>query len=254
MQKTGNLEIIKAALTEKLNTLLEARDVLERESKEERVAIFEKVFSDELLSYPGAVIEESYGGVRFKVGGREVGSIEQSGWRADEKKISFNTYSTICDSESEFKRLVFNGKVAERLLNDMESIKGAFEIKFSKQGEIGTLSKEAYAIEREIDNLKEKIQDEKREEVMKGLKGEGIDWTLGNVFMFDRQWSSYQVKKVRVVSTTKSGKTADLEVSYANYGQHTNGEREELEDKIVTYQKVMMKYVMGNFRDTIYKQ
>jgi hypothetical protein len=76
-------------------------------------------------------------------------------------------------------------------------------------------------------------------------------------FEFNRQWSSYLVKKVRIVKATKSGKTADLEVTYAQYDwgydDDGNSKKVDKEDRIVMHEGIKMEYVMGNFRKTIYK-
>ena len=85
------------------------------------------------------------------------------------------------------------------------------------------------------------------------LMGEGMEWEAGKTFELNRQWSSYQVKKVRIVKATKSGKTVDLEVTYAQYDWDADGNRVEGEDRIVTHEKIKMEYVMGNFRNAIYK-
>ena len=65
------------------------------------------------------------------------------------------------------------------------------------------------------------------------------------------------VKKVRIVRATKSGKTVDLEVTYAQYDweydENDNNKRVEKEDRITTHEGIKMEYVMGNFRDAIYK-
>ena len=257
MTKTDNLEIIKAALTEKMNAVNEACNVLDKESKEERKEIFEKLFADELVSYADVAIEIGYSGIYFKVGHKEIASINERGYGSRAKEIYFNTYSTTCDNEYEFRRLIFNGKIAERMLNDMEGILKAFETPFSKKEELDTLQQEYFALQGEIKQKEYQMAEAKKQDVIDRLNGEGIEWEVGKSFEFNRQWSSYQVKKVRIVKATKSGKTVDLEVTYGQwdwvYDEENSRERVEKEDRIVMHEGIKMEYVMGNFRDAIYK-
>ena len=257
MTKTDNLEIIKAALTEKMNAVNEACNVLDKESKEERKEIFEKLFADELVSYADVAVEMGYSGIYFKIGHKEIASINERGYGSRAKEIYFNTYSTTCDDEYEFRRLIFNGKIAERMLNDMEGILKAFETPFSKKEELDTLQQEYFALQGEIKQKEYQMAEAKKQDIIGKLNGEGIEWEVGKSFEFNRQWSSYQVKKVRIVKATKSGKTVGLEVTYVRYkwvdDENGGSMRVSDEDAVVTYERIRMDYVMGNFRDAIYK-
>ena len=257
MTQTENLEIIKAALTEKMNALNEACNVLDQEAKEERKKLFEVLFADELVSYAGVVIEVGYSGLYFKIGHKEIGSISEKGYGDSAKEVYFNTYATTCDSEFEFKRLIFNGRIAERMLNDMESIREAFATNFSKKEELQALKLECMLFQGEIKQKEYQMTEGRKQDIIDKLNGEGIEWEVGKSFEFNRQWSSYQVKKVRIVKATKSGKTVDLEVTYGQwdwvYDEENSRERVEKEDRIVMHEGIKMEYVMGNFRDAIYK-
>ena len=92
---------------------------------------------------------------------KEIGSInERSYWRAEDKdkKYYFNTYATSCEDEFEFRRLIFNGRVAERMLNDMDSIKEAFMIPFSKKADLEALASEYQILSAEIKQKDYQIQ------------------------------------------------------------------------------------------------
>ena len=260
MTKIENLEIIKAALIEKRSVLELACSALEKEAKEEKKAIFEKLFADELVSYADVAVEMGYSGMYFKIGHKEIGSInETSYWRDEDKdkKYYFNTYSTTCDSEFEFKRLIFNGKIAERMLNDIDSIKEAFAIPFSKKEELDALTREYNILSGEVREKDNQMTEARKQDILDRLNGEGVELNSNKYFEFARQWGSYMVKKVRIVKATKSGKTVDLEVTYAQhdwvYDEEDNGKRVEKEDRIATHEGIKMEYVMGNFRDLIYK-
>jgi hypothetical protein len=97
----------------------------------------------------------------------------------------------------------------------------------------------------------------RKQDILDRLNGEGVELNSNKYFEFARQWGSYMVKKVRITKATKSGKTVDLEVTYAQhdwvYDEEDNGKRVEKEDRIATHEGIKMEYVMGNFRDLIYK-
>ena len=257
MTQTENLEIIKAALTEKKDALSKACNVLDQEAKEEQKAVFEKLFADELVSYADVTLATGYSGIYFKIGHKEIGSINEKGYGSAAKEVYFNTYATTCDDEFEFRRLIFNGRIAERMLNDMESIKEAFETPFSKKEELDTLQQEYSAIQGEIKQKEYQMSEAIKYEVLNKLYGDGMEWDSDKCFEFNRQWTSYLVKKVKVLKATKSGKTADLEVTYAQYDweydENDNHKRVEKENRIVTHEGIKMDYVLGNFRNLIYK-
>jgi hypothetical protein len=259
MTKNESLEIVKAALIEKRSAINITCLALEKEAKEEKKAIFEELFADELVSYADVAVEVGYSGIVFKIGHKEIGSInERSYWRDEDKdkKYYFNTYSTMCEDDFEFKRLIFNGKIALRMWTDMDSIKEAFMIPFSKKEELDILSKEYQILSAEIQQKDYQMQEARKQDIIDKLNGEGVEWTSGKSFEFNRQWSSYLVKKLKINKATKSGKTVDLEVTYAlydwSYDEEGNSKRIDKEDRIATHEGIKMEYVLGNFRDQLY--
>jgi hypothetical protein len=259
MTKIESLEIVKAALIEKRDAIETAHAALMKEATEEKKAVFEELFDDELNTYLEVKVSVGSSSIYFSVDNREIGSIsERSYWREDDtdKKFYFNTYSTMCETEFEFKRLMFNGRIALRMWTDMDSIKEAFATPFTKKKELDTLASEYEILTKEIKEKEYEAKKIKREEFIQKLHGEGVEWTPGKPFEFNRQWTSYQAKKVKITKTTKSGKTVDLEVTYGTwdwvYDEEGNSKRVDKEDKVVTHEKIRMDYVLGNFRDQLY--
>ena len=258
MTNIKNLEIVKAALGEKKQAILDQFTILDEEFKAEKKALMDGVFVDELTSYPEVKIEAIRDSVYFNVDGREIGSLNRRySWDKRDDVYYFNTYSTMIDTEFEYKRLIFNGKLAEKILFNQESILAALKTPFSKEEEVEALREELYAIEAEMRNQNEQMNRLRKEEVMTKLMGEGMEYQPGHAFEFNRQWSSSQIKKVRIVEATKSGKTVTLEVTYVRYkwidDENGGSMRVSDEDAVVTYEKIRMDYVMGNFRNYIYK-
>jgi hypothetical protein len=250
-----NLEIIKATLLEKKEATGKLVAVLNQEAKDEQKQLFETIFESELAAYPEVTITSGYSGIYFNIGNKEIGSLYHRSYY-NNSNFYFNTYSTIIDNEFEYKRLIFNGKLADKILHNQESIQAAFKIPFSKESELTTLQEEIYAIEREISDKENQAQELRKQEVMAKLMGEGMEYQPGHTFEFNRQWSSSQIKKVRIVEATKSGKTVTLEVTYVRYkwidDENGGSMRVSDEDAVVTYEKIKMDYIMDNFRKYIY--
>ena len=252
MTNIKNFEIIKATLLEKKKAIQDQIDALCDESAKEVTELFKEVFAEQLASYPDVELKANRNAVAFRIDRKDICNIYSRSYY-NRKGYYLNTYATTIEDEFEYKRLIFNGKVAEKILSNQDLIQDTFDAPFSKKEELDAAQEEYYAIEGEIRNQDHKIQQAKKDEVMIKLMGEGMEWEPGKTFEFNRQWSSYQVKKVRVFNATKSGKTVDLEVAYAQYDWDADGNRVEGKDRIVTHEKIKMEYVMGNFRDTIYK-
>lgn len=252
MTNIKNFEIVKATLLEKKKAIQDQIDALCDESAKEVTELFKEVFAEQLASYPDVELKANRNAVAFRIDRKDICNIYSRSYY-NRKGYYLNTYATTIEDEFEYKRLIFNGKVAEKILSNQDLIQDTFDAPFSKKEELDAAQEEYYAIEGEIRNQDHKIQQAKKDEVMIKLMGEGMEWEPGKTFEFNRQWTSYQVKKVRVLNATKSGKTVDLEVTYAQYDWDADNNRIEVADRIVTHEKIKMEYVMGNFRDTIYK-
>lgn len=252
MTNIKNFEIVKATLLEKKKAIQDQIDALCDESAKEVTELFKEVFAEQLASYPDVELKANRNAVAFRIDRKDICNIYSRSYY-NRKGYYLNTYATTIEDEFEYKRLIFNGKIAEKILSNQDLVQDTFDAPFSKKEELDAAQEEYYAIEGEIRNQDHKIQQAKKDEVMIKLMGEGMEWEPGKTFEFNRQWSSYQVKKVRVFNATKSGKTVDLEVTYAQYDWDANNNRIEVADRIVTHEKIKMEYVMGNFRDTIYK-
>lgn len=256
MTNIKNFEIVKATLLEKKEAIQKQIDALCDESKGEVTELFKEVFAEQLASYADVELKANNNAVAFRIGRKDICNIYSRSY-FNRTGYYLNTYATTVEDEFEYKRLIFNGKIAERILSDPDLVQETFDAPFSKKAELNALQEEFYAIEGEIRNQNNKIQEAKKIEVLNKLMGEGMEWEPGKTFELNRQWSSYQVKKVRVLNATKSGKTVDLEVTYAQYDwiadEEGNSVRVDIEDRIVTHEKIKMEYVMGNFRDAIYK-
>ena len=149
-----------------------------------------------------------------------------------------NTYSTFIDSESEFKRLIFNGKVAELFLNDSELFGKLFApTEFDE--ELNSLEDEAWALRKEIDKIE---QDEaatlKNERLTKFFNGEEIKFKNPITFNYGAKKYDYvaRVISVRSLSLNKSKKKATIEFTCKSWD-------EETPNRILTCENIPVKYL-----------
>jgi hypothetical protein len=71
-------------------------------------------------------------------------------------------------------------------------------IPFSKKEELDILSKEYQILSAEIKQKEYQMQEARKQDIIDKLNGEGVEWTSGKSFEFNRQWSSYLVKKLKI--------------------------------------------------------
>lgn len=252
MTNIKNLEIVKAILLEKKAELTKQIASHQDAFKEEKKVLWEAMFATELASLPSVQIVIGYSGLQFVVDGREIGSLTTRGWGGyREDEFYFNTYSTFIEDEFEYKRLIFNGKVAEKILYHQESVQALFKTKYSKSEESDKLVQELTAIEREIRDKEFDIIEARKQEVTYKLYGEGMEFDDTKLFELARNFRNYGVKKVRVIDATKSGKTVNLEATYGRYDWDSEGKRIEIGEKVVIHEKVKMDCLIGNFSDYI---
>lgn len=257
MSNIKDLEIVIQALSQR-KAELEKEIALHADAfQQEKKVLWEATFADELASYPEVTLAVGYNNVYFSVGNKEIGAICRRGWGGyKEDEFYFNTYSTFIEDEFEYKRLIFNGKVAEKILYNQEVISHLLSIKYSKAEEVEELQKQVYAFDKEINQKSLEIIEEKKQEVLTKLHGEGMDYNPNQRFELANRWSNFHVKKVRIANFTKSGKTVDLEVTYQiidwSYDEEGNEKKTEREDRVTLHEKVKMEYVWNNFRDYIY--
>lgn len=145
-----------------------------------------------------------------------------------------NTYSTMMDTEFEFKRLMFNGKIAEKFLNDSGMFLKLFDTFEDLQKQINSLRTEGFALKSEITKIAlaeaAALQKAKRD---KFQAGEPIEFEKLETISYGRgRWDSIQrVKRFRLIESSKSGKTVTIEFECQKYDS----------DEVVKYVKENMK-------------
>jgi hypothetical protein len=178
MTNIKNFEIVKATLLEKKEAIQKQIDALCDESNEEVTELFKEVFAEQLASYADVELKANNNAVAFRIGRKDICNIYSRSY-FNRTGYYLNTYATTVEDEFEYKRLIFNGKIAEKILSNPDLVQETFDAPFSKKAELNALQEEFYAIEGEIRNQNNKIQEAKKDEVMIKLMGEGMEWEPG---------------------------------------------------------------------------
>lgn len=149
-----------------------------------------------------------------------------------------NTYSTFIDSESEFTRLIFNGKIAELFLNDSELFNKLFApTEFDE--ELNSLRDEAWALRKEIDRIeRDEAATLKNERLTKFFNGEEIKFENPITLNYGaKKYDSInRVISVRSLSLNKSKKKATVEITCKSWD-------EESPNRVLTYENIPVKYL-----------
>lgn len=149
-----------------------------------------------------------------------------------------NTYSTFIDSESEFKRLIFNGKVAELFLNDSELF-GKLFAPTEFDDELNSLRDEAWALRKEIDRIeRDEAATLKHEKLTKFFNGEEIKFENPISISYGSKKYDYiaRVISIRSLSLNKSKKKATVEVTCKAWDQ-------EGSNRVLTLESIPVKYL-----------
>lgn len=167
----------------------------------------------------------------------------------DEIQTSF--YTTSDNSEFELRRMILIGKVGQIVLDFYDDILAKFnQIKLDTKEEVSKARKAEWDIEKEIREVNEQIRLIEKENLFSKLENEGIEFELPegksvhqlpNIDVrFD--WTVYNVKGIKIIKKTTSGKSADIELKTIsnvwNPDTQSYNEKEQI--------KIVEKVRMGN--------
>ena len=107
--------IIKKTLIDRREVIGEELQALAAQKNDLILKRAEELFKEVLVDFPEVSLGISYGDtIYFNVDRKEILSINSRSWVGNANHY-LNTYSTNIDSEFEYKRLIFNGRIAEVL-------------------------------------------------------------------------------------------------------------------------------------------
>jgi len=174
-------------------------------------------------------------------------------WRDEEAdSIQTSFYSTSENSEYELRRMILIGKVGQIVLDFKDDILGKFnQIKADTKEELSKARKVEWDIEKEIREVNNQIDKIKKENLFSKLENEGIEFELPegksvhelpNIDVrFD--WTVYNVKGIKIIKKTTSGKSADIELKVMNNVWNMDSQSYNGKEQIIVVEKVRMDNV-----------
>ena len=255
MKKIEILSAEKEVVASNVNELKNQLSQLESVIADEKRKIVEIAFSSELESYDKVQVKisEYDGNALFMIDDNEIASLNKRHWYGSSANtVELNYYMTRCDNEFEFKRMMFIGKLSEKVLYNQESILHVLSNKSRHDEEYSNLKNELYKLEREINELEYSIQEVKKQDIIDALMTTGVDWSGSTAFEFAAQWITYNMKHIKIVSATKSGKTVDVECVFERNEWDKDYTKMTTTETVRSISNIKIKHVLGNFREQIY--
>jgi hypothetical protein len=174
-------------------------------------------------------------------------------WRdktANEIQTSF--YSTTDNSEFELRRMILIGKVGQIVLDFKDDILARYnQIISDTKEEISKVWKVFCDIESEIREIKNQIHQIEKENILSKVESEGIKfelpegksvYELPNIDVkFD--WTINNVKEIKVLNKTASGKSADVELKVMHNVYDTDIQSYKIKEQTQLVEKVRMNNI-----------
>tara|TARA_R110000822_G_scaffold254058_1_gene380447 strand:+ start:1420 stop:2187 length:768 start_codon:yes stop_codon:yes gene_type:complete len=222
--------IVKQTLIDRRNVILQEIQTSEAQRNELIVKRAEELFKEVLVDFPEISLSFSYGDtLYFNVDKKEIFSITSRRWGKDSNHYlnarSTDFYSFNVNSEFEYRRLIFNGKVAEVLYKggmqsciDQIFVEDDLLTIYKEQSDV--LHTEDYALSREIDKMNREEAEEKRAKVLESFyNGEEVTFDeMRNIeYGRGRYDTVCRVVKLKCIDKNASGKKVTIEYTCLNY-------------------------------------
>jgi len=174
-------------------------------------------------------------------------------WRDEEAdRIETSFYSTSENSEYELRRMILIGKVGQIVLDFYDDILAKYnQIKLDTKVELSKARKVDWDIEKEIREVNNQIDKIKKENLFSKLENEGIEFELPegksvhelpNIDVrFD--WTVYNVKGIKIIKKTASGKSADIELKTMSNVWNSDTQSYNEKENIKVVDKVRMNTI-----------
>lgn len=161
---------IKQTLNDRLEVVTQELATLAAEEKERIIERVKEEFQDAMKLVPEVTLDifVSLRMVYFNFDGKEILSIQSKGGYGVLQEIPYylNTYSTRIEGYSELKRLMFNGKVAEKLLADRETYSRIFAKVEEFEEKVSEFQKELIQLQHAVREIERKEASEAEEKAM----------------------------------------------------------------------------------------
>ena len=240
--------IVKQTLIDRRLVIAEELQILGAQRNELIVKRAEELFKEVLEDFPETSLSISYGDtLYFNAERKEILSINSRSWVGNSNHY-LNTYSTNVDTEFEYRRLIFNGKIAEVLYKggmqsciDQIFVEDSLLAIYKEQEEI--LRTEDYALSREIDKMNREETEERRAKVLESFyNGEEVEFDEMRTIEYGRGRydTVYRVMKLKCIDKNASGKKVTVEYTCLNYDKElvTAGKLEGVQTKYLIGQLI----------------
>ncbi|MCH1613086.1 MAG: hypothetical protein L7S72_07305 [Flavobacteriales bacterium] len=255
MQK---IEIIKKAIIsneEKIAELKTERSKVEESKTDALSRMYLKYFGECLVNDDTIEVSDTY--CYFKRFDSDYNyhkemlsiSVRPLSWRNEEAdKIETSYYSTSTNNEFELKRMILIGKVGQVILDFQDDIIAEYNsTRASFKVEISKFNREIWALEKKVREMNSEINTIENDALMKKVEIDGIEFEVDEENLYRLpdldvrfDWNVKNIKKIKVTSKTKSGKSGDLEL--VTVRKNWNSEKDEYETVYYTntYERVRM--------------
>lgn len=258
------IEIIKKVIEAKQKEVLELdtkRREVEQAANDEFTKMFKKYFGECLtrteLSTLEDKIEVDENRCYFKRFDTEANyykelisiRIAYKNWKEQEgDSIETSFYSTSDNSEFELNRMIMIGNIAQIILDFQDDIIAEFNsIKDNFKGEVSELNQKVWDLEKRIRDMKSEVSSIEDRDLMKKVEKEGIEFEVDESKLYRLpgldirwDWTVEQIKKIKVTDKTKSGKSANVELTCLYKTWDSVKQEYVLEENSRTYENVRM--------------
>ena len=231
------------------------QDKLKSDRADDKNQLFQKYFSDVLED--GKYVLNIYG-ESFRIYSEDDSSnlvsfsFDRDDWSGPYDRICTNFYTTRGSSMFEFNRMVLIGNVGAILRDFYDDILADFNSIYGKYApELDKLGQEMWKVRKEKEKLQIEISQIEKNIALDVFEKDGIEfsipdneefWRLPNM---DLKWNTdiSNVKKVKILSKTSSGKSCDLEIETIGKYYDYNDNDYKVSTRTTVFNRVRMSNV-----------
>ena len=237
--------IIKQTLIDRRTVIGEELQILAAQKNDLILKRAGELFKEVLKDFPQVSLGISYGDtVYFDVDRKEILSINSRSWVGNANHY-LNTYSTNIDSEFEYKRLIFNGRIAEILykggmqlcINEIFVEDGLLKV---WKEQVSELHSENSILRSEIDKMNREEADMKKAKALESFyNGEEVAFDKMKIITYGRGKYDgiHRVVKLKCIDKNASGKKITVEFTSLSYDTNV-----EIVNKV---EGIQTKYLIG---------
>ena len=217
--------IIKQTLIDRRTVIGEELQILAAQKNDLILKRAGELFKEVLEDFPQVSLGISYGDtVYFNVDRKEILSINSRSWVGNSNHY-LNTYSTTIDSEFEYKRLIFNGRIAEILykggmqlcINEIFVEDGLLKV---WKEQVSELQKEDSTLRYAVSNMEKAEAEEKKAKALESFyNGEEVAFDKMKSISYGRgKYDTFvRVSKLKCIDKSVSGKKVTVQFTCVSY-------------------------------------